>query len=134
MVRLCFYLYNRYLRVGLNALYQVWLWYNSLRQCCVERLDPVPDRKIGSTLQVRLAADVGGQDRLGFAAREGCELVVAQLGGEFRLQYRIGAGRATTQVGIRNTSQLKAESDQQLLGRRSELEAVLECARRMKCD
>ena len=68
----------------------------------VDRFDPVPKRSPRSALQVRLAADIGGQDQVRRSRTERRQLAVAQLPRQSGLGDRVGAGRTATQMGIRH--------------------------------
>ncbi len=79
------------------------------------------------------AADVGGQNALRFELREIAELSVAQLLGQIRLQYRIGAGGAAAHVAfIARRRDIESQRPQVRFHAAAQLEAVLQGAGRVK--
>src|SRR5712664_2245908 len=107
---------------------------SSSTQMLFQRHDPVPHRPLGAALQVREAADVGGEDLFGFAGGEGRKLVPLQLRGQLGLQDRIRARGTAAQVRIRNRRQLESCAREHALGHALYVLPVLQGAGRMKCD
>ena len=56
-----------------------WALLVRLNQGLFDQFDPVPDRGATGAVEVDLAADVGGDDKLRLAAFQSIEPVVAQL-------------------------------------------------------
>ena len=94
----------------------------------VERLDPVADRQAGSSLQMRLAADVGGEDGRGRVRSERGDFVGEQLLRDFGLQNRVGARRPAAQVRVRHRREIESQLREQSFDGIFELHAVLEGA------
>ena len=72
----------------------------------------MPDRGSTCTVEVGLAADIGGDNDFGVLAFQGIELVVAQLPRQFGLGQRISARRAAAQVTVGNRREVEAQTDQ----------------------
>src|SRR5713101_9713946 len=99
-----------------------------------QRHDPVLDRQLGAALQLREAADVGGEDPLGAARGERGKPVALQLRGELRLQDGVGTRRAAAQMCVRHRRELESGAGKQPLGHAFYALAMLQRARRMKRD
>lgn len=100
----------------------------ALIETFVDRLDPVAHRQAGRGLQMRLAADVGGQDRGRRVRGERIDLVGEQALRDSRLQDRVGARRSAAQVRVRHRRQLEAQICEQGFHATLEFHAVLEGA------
>ena len=104
----------------------------ALIETFVERLDPVAHRQTGRGLQMRLAADVGGQYRGRRVRGERIDLVGEQALRDFRLQDRVRARRSAAQVRVRHRREVEAQIREQGFHATLEFHAVLKGAGRVK--
>src|SRR3954471_14694561 len=100
----------------------------------VEQLDPMAHRRPRAVLQVIQAADVRGGNDIRAAGLERLELAAAQLGRDLRMQERIGAGRAATQMRVLHRRKRVTSPREERLDPVAQLLAVLQRAGRLECD
>lgn len=86
---------------------------SKLAQALVERLDPVADGKRRGGLEVRLAADVGGEDGGGRTALQRRDLVRQQALRQLRLEDGVSSRRTAAQMCLRHIGQRIAKRSQQ---------------------
>ena len=100
----------------------------------IEQFDRVHDRHTAAAGQLLDAADIAGGDEIGADHRDVGQLAVAQCTGQFRLQQIVSAGRAATQMPLRDRDDLKPGLVQQLLGSSIDFLSVLQRAGRVIGD
>ena len=83
---------------------------------------------------MQLAADVGRRDHVGSITAQGFDLARRQPAAEVRLQYRIGAGGAAAQMGLRRFGEVETGPPQYALDQIRLAKAVVERTRHVHGD
>ena len=71
-----------------------------LLESLIDQLNPMPDGRVGTRLQMGQATDIGRYNDLGARCLEVFYFVVTQLIRQRRLGHGVGAGRTTAQVTV----------------------------------